>query len=60
MKGCLFQQTRLQVQPTGSPVVPLVCSRPFVGVKLPCLDGPRRHKTTVHVHGVGRTMTHPP
>ena len=59
MKACLVQQTRPQVQPTGSPVVTLVCGGPFVGVKLPYLDGLRRHKTTVCVHGAGRTMIRP-
>ena len=28
--------------------------------KLPCLDGPCYHWTTVHVHGLGKTMFCPP
>ena len=39
----LIQQTRPQAWLTGSPVVPLVCSKPLAGMKLPCLDGTHQY-----------------
>ena len=59
-KDYLVQRTRPRERPTGSPVVPLVCGELFVGVKLPYLAGRRRRKTTVLVHGAGRTMIRRP
>ena len=56
MKGCLVQQTRPWARLTESPIVPLVCGGPFVGVKLPYLDGPHLYRMTIHVYGVSRTM----
>ena len=59
-KGLPCPETKLWVQLTRSPVVPLVCGGPLAGMKLPCLDGPCRHWTTGHVRSVGRTMICPP
>ena len=56
----LVQQIRPWAWPIPSPVVPLVCGGPLVGVKLPCLDVPHCYLMTGHVHGVGRTMIRPP
>ena len=58
-EGYLVQQTRPWVRLTRSPVVPLVCSRPLVGVKLPCLDGPCCHWMNGHIYDAG-TMICPP
>ena len=60
MKDYLVQWTRPRERPTGSPVVPLVCGKLFVGVKRPYLDGQRRRKMTVLVHGAGRTTIRRP